>query len=197
MHAAKIYHRDLKPQNILVFKGGEILKLANFGTAKEIGEDEDDEVKTFAGTKGFIAPEVTEAETKYDGKADIFSMGVIMYSMLMTRDRISAQTHVYSEKDLTAGPHSQELKMLTLSCLEVEPENRPDIKQLLQALKELHRKSTPQPGSIKFNLENYEDAHEKEIKTISTQEDSCQQYDESIRPATEIPIIPPPAIKYY
>ena len=143
MHAAKIYHRDLKPQNILVFQRGATLKLADFGTAKEIGNEEDDGLKTFTGTKGFIAPEVTEAKTKYDGKADIFSMGVIMYSMLMTRDRISVQTHVYSEQDLAASPHSQGMKMLTLSCLEVEPENRPDINQLLQALKELHRKSKP------------------------------------------------------
>ena len=60
MHAKKIFHRDLKPQNILVFKGGAILKLADFGTSKKIGEDEDDGLKTYAGTKGFIAPEVTE-----------------------------------------------------------------------------------------------------------------------------------------
>lgn len=67
MHTAKIYHRDLKPQNILVFKEGAILKLADFGTAKEIGQTENAELKTFTGTPGFMAPEVTKMQTKYDG----------------------------------------------------------------------------------------------------------------------------------
>jgi len=87
MHTAKIYHRDLKPQNILVFKEGAILKLADFGTAKEVGQSQDADLKTYTGTPGFMAPEVTKMQTKYDGKADVFSLGVIMFSLIMTRDR--------------------------------------------------------------------------------------------------------------
>ena len=105
MHAAKIYHRDLKPQNILVFQGGAILKLADFGTAKEIGET-DEELKTFTGTPGFMAPEVTKLQNKYDGKADVFSIGVTMFGLILTRDRPQIQGHVYSDKDLDASPHS-------------------------------------------------------------------------------------------
>ena len=87
MHAAKIYHRDLKPQNILVFKAGSLLKLADFGTAKYMGNDKEEDMKTFTGTPGFMAPEVTKLQNKYDGKADLFSVGVMMYSFIMTRDR--------------------------------------------------------------------------------------------------------------
>ena len=81
MHTAKIYHRDLKPQNVLVFQD-DVLKLADFGTAKEI--DELNELKTFTGTPGYLAPEVTKAGNAYTGKVDIYSIGVILYNLLQT-----------------------------------------------------------------------------------------------------------------
>ena len=81
MHVAKIYHRDLKPQNVLVFSDN-TLKLADFGTAKEI--DELNELKTYTGTPGYLAPEVTKDGNAYTGKVDIYSIGVILYNLLQT-----------------------------------------------------------------------------------------------------------------
>lgn len=123
LHAAKIYHRDLKPQNILVFSDQE-LKLADFGTAKEMSAE--DELKTFTGTPGYLAPEVTREGNVYTGKVDIYSIGVIFYNLLMTEERPRKQGYVYVESDLD-GPHSTELKMLALACLDVDHTKRPDI----------------------------------------------------------------------
>ncbi len=139
LHAAKIYHRDLKPQNILVFSDKK-LKLADFGTAKEMSAE--DELKTFTGTPGYLAPEVTREGNVYTGKVDIYSVGVILYNLLMTEDRPRKQGYVYLEADLD-GPYSNELKMLALACLDVDPTKRPDIDTLLQKLRELLNHTSP------------------------------------------------------
>jgi serine/threonine protein kinase len=142
LHAAKIYHRDLKPQNILVFSDQE-LKLADFGTAKEMSAE--DELKTFTGTPGYLAPEVTREGNVYTGKVDIYSIGVILYNLLMTEDRPRKQGYVYLEADLD-GPYSNELKLLALACLDVDPTKRPDIGTLLQKLRELLNNTSPSKG---------------------------------------------------
>ena len=134
-----------------------------------------------------MAPEVTKMQTRYDGKADVFSMGVIMFSLIMTRDRPNVQGYVYTEQDLTASPHSQELKMLTLSCLETEPTNRPNINQLLAALKVLHRQTQPQSNLMSFDLDESERMHDEAIKTLSTQ-DSCFEADEWLENSIPIPL---------
>ena len=56
------------------------MKLADFGTAKEINGQ--DEMKTFTGTPGYLAPEVTKAGNAYTGKVDVYSIGVILYNLL-------------------------------------------------------------------------------------------------------------------
>ena len=142
LHVAKIYHRDLKPQNILVFSDQEV-KLADFGTAKEMSAE--DELKTFTGTPGYLAPEVTREGNVYTGKVDIYSIGVILYNLLMTQDRPRQQGYVYLEADLD-GPHSNDLKLLALACLDVDPTKRPDIDTLLQKLRELLNHTNPSNG---------------------------------------------------
>lgn len=71
-----IIHRDIKPANIFVDRNGNY-KLGDFGIARELGSRS---VKTVAGTEQYIAPEVLVG--KYDARADIYSLGLVLYSLL-------------------------------------------------------------------------------------------------------------------
>ena len=76
-HSKRIFHRDLKPGNVLVSDSGEV-KLTDFGMASILNENEDTELR---GTIGYIAPELL-----FDGEpgeaSDIFSLGCTFYEML-------------------------------------------------------------------------------------------------------------------
>lgn len=73
-----IMHRDLKPSNILMNDG--IIKLADFGFCKSL-ESHRDLAQTMLGSPIYMAPEVLKGEI-YTIKADIWSLGVVLYEML-------------------------------------------------------------------------------------------------------------------
>ena len=91
-HKNGIIHRDLKPENIKVEampNGRDRVKVLDFGVAKFVGVDDEDEmtgaVKTKTGvvfgTPKYMAPEQILGEP-VDGRSDIYSIGAILYEML-------------------------------------------------------------------------------------------------------------------
>jgi serine/threonine protein kinase len=79
LHRKNIIHRDLKPTNILISEGkdGRFVKIADFGLAIIHSPDKDNSHTQASGTLKYMAPEVLRTR-KYDTKADIYSLGVIM-----------------------------------------------------------------------------------------------------------------------
>ena len=75
LHYHGICHRDLKPDNIL-FDDENNLKIADFSLADYY----EDGLKSVCGTPGYMAPEIF-SQHLYDEKVDIFSLGVVLYSM--------------------------------------------------------------------------------------------------------------------
>jgi len=73
-----IMHRDIKPSNILLHNG--VLKLADFGFCKPL-KDARDLSQTMLGSPIYMAPEILKGEA-YTMKADIWSLGVVLYEML-------------------------------------------------------------------------------------------------------------------
>ena len=84
MHHHAVWHRDLKPQNIL--QGSDnIIKIGDFGVSTMTEKEDDDVLTNTQGTYHFMAPEVCSSgiETGYHGKvADIWSLGVTFYSFV-------------------------------------------------------------------------------------------------------------------
>jgi len=79
-HAAGIVHRDLKPANIMV--DHDRVKVVDFGLARALHADTDvTAAGGVVGTVGYMAPEQLRAE-EVDGRADLFSLGVILHEML-------------------------------------------------------------------------------------------------------------------
>ena len=90
-HAAGIVHRDLKPDNIFLVSdadlaSGERPKVLDFGVAKLNEQLAGDQRKTqtgaLMGTPLYMAPEQARAASAIDHRADLYSLGCIMYQML-------------------------------------------------------------------------------------------------------------------
>jgi serine/threonine protein kinase len=73
-----IIHRDIKPENIFVYNDG-IYKLGDFGTAKEF--EQTLASYSMKGTYNYMSPEVFNGK-KYNARADIYSLGLVMYRMM-------------------------------------------------------------------------------------------------------------------
>jgi serine/threonine-protein kinase len=83
-HEQKIVHRDLKPENILLDARGHV-KVADFGLAGMRGSDKDLELTATAvamGTVNYMAPEQRRDAKHVDHRADIYSLGVMLYELL-------------------------------------------------------------------------------------------------------------------
>ena len=81
-HRNKICHRDLKPENLLLATRarGAPVKLADFGLAVQLKDE--DSWYGFAGTPGYLAPEVVRREF-YNQAVDVWACGVILYILLV------------------------------------------------------------------------------------------------------------------
>lgn len=80
-HKHNVAHRDLKPENLLLSSEDNDfnVKLADFGFAKRVYIP--NSLTTQCGTPGYVAPEILEG-LPYDTKADMWSVGVILYILL-------------------------------------------------------------------------------------------------------------------
>jgi serine/threonine-protein kinase len=80
VHARDVVHRDLKPGNILIGRGGEA-KIADFGIALEPRNTALTQVGLAVGTPSYMSPEQHLGE-RADQRSDLFSFGVLLFEML-------------------------------------------------------------------------------------------------------------------
>jgi len=84
-HQANLVHRDIKPGNILITSDGRVL-LTDFGIAKGLGSTDDDltSPNVMMGTAKYLSPEQVRGR-KLDGRADLYSLGLVLYECLAGR----------------------------------------------------------------------------------------------------------------
>ncbi|MBK07655.1 MAG: hypothetical protein CL920_33275 [Deltaproteobacteria bacterium] len=90
IHQHQVVHQDLKPANILLNVSEDTAYLADFGLAKDLTTDELFTRPGFVGTLGYSAPELIERK-RLDGRTDLYSLGVILYTLLSDRRPIAVE----------------------------------------------------------------------------------------------------------
>jgi len=131
-HKLGIIHRDLKPGNIMIDKDGQA-KIMDFGIARSLlGKGMTGE-GTIIGTPEYMSPEQVEGK-EIDQRSDIYSLGIILYEMLIGRAPFEGETPFsIANKHKTEPPPvpkksipqiPEELNKLILRCLEKDKSKR-------------------------------------------------------------------------
>lgn len=144
-HEIGIIHRDLKPANLWLASDGRV-KVLDFGIAKlsaAISPGVRTSSQMIAGTVGYLAPEQGRGLARVDRRADVFSLGVILFRLLTGRmpwDAMSIGDHVYlvTRHDVPIPDPAQfrsdlpdGWSMIIRSCLAADPAARPPTARVL------------------------------------------------------------------
>jgi CheY-like chemotaxis protein len=147
-HASGVVHRDIKPANIFLhgIRGEEIVKVLDFGIAKLVGSASDEHATmtmegSLLGTPAYMAPERV-ANKVYDGRADVYSVGVMLYQMLVGHPPFKAQDPVaLAVQQMNATPPPPRdlnpdipaaVEAVVLEALVKDPDLRPTASLLAQ-----------------------------------------------------------------
>ncbi len=101
IHKAGIVHRDIKPGNVIIGEGLKVT-ITDFGVAAKAGAA----VSMRLGTTKYMAPELF-AGGQIDGRADIYSLGMVAYEMLLGREKFNEVFH-----DVVRDKHSEALRWM-------------------------------------------------------------------------------------
>ena len=109
-HRKGVVHRDIKPDNILLFEGRALV--ADFGIAHAIREAGGENLTAtgfLVGTPNYMSPEQASGERVVDGRSDVFSLGSMLYEMLTGEAPFVAPTAAaILARILTAAPRPLE-----------------------------------------------------------------------------------------
>ncbi|MEC7523269.1 MAG: serine/threonine-protein kinase [Myxococcota bacterium] len=139
----RVLHRDLCPQNVLLSRNGEV-KITDFGVARALRDADSSHTQTVVGHSGYMAPEQARAQP-LDHRADLFSVGVIAWELLVRRrlfGRTTQAATVEALLNLEVVPpsvHRRELPegwdAFVLRALDRDPDARfPTARHMLAAL---------------------------------------------------------------
>ncbi|HTB72311.1 MAG TPA: serine/threonine-protein kinase [Polyangiaceae bacterium] len=155
-HAAGVVHRDLKPDNVFLVGGSRDVaapddpdrsrslamlssaadvRVVDFGAAKIVGGNRLTRAGVVFGTPHYMSPEQASGQS-VDHRADVYSLGVIMYEMFCGRVPFEAETYmgVLTQHMFARPPRPSEvagaarelgaLEDITMTCLAKKPEDR-------------------------------------------------------------------------
>ena len=118
-HAHGLVHRDIKPSNILLSDAGEV-RIADFGIAKAPDGSQTTVSQLGMGSRNYMAPEQRESARHVDGRADVYSLGVLAYRMLTGK----LPTGRYADPDVAVPQLGKALNGVILKALSEDKETR-------------------------------------------------------------------------
>ncbi|MBW2456797.1 MAG: protein kinase, partial [Deltaproteobacteria bacterium] len=158
-HAAKVLHRDLKPQNVIIPKDGR-LRVLDFGLAKVMQREgstgDQPKKRSGTGTPAYMSPE------RWRGKActaaaDVWSLGIMLYELVTDSRPFSATSFDGYVKEVVSpepapklGPSHEvpaEYGELVAQCLDKAPTRRPTAAQVVDELEAILQLGQRRRGS--------------------------------------------------
>ena len=168
-----VVHRDVSPQNVFVTYDGQV-KLVDFGVAKTIAASHQTRPGAIKGKLAYMAPEQLQSEA-VDRRADLFSVGVMLWEMLAQRRMWHRMTeveivgHLASGRPMPALPVlpadvPTELDAICLRALELDPalryqtaeEMEMDLERVLVGAADSHARNLGTVVSLAFAAERAE-----------------------------------------
>ncbi|QSQ27784.1 TonB family protein [Pyxidicoccus parkwayensis] len=168
-HSLGIVHRDLKPANIMLLneQDQDLVKVLDFGLVKSVAAPQEGQISpeitqngTFLGSPQYMAPE--QARNVTDARSDVYSLGIVLYQMLMGRPPFIARDHIelifahYKEAPPTfqqVRPDIQvppEIEAVVRRCLEKDPARRfQTMDEVLEGLREASMSAGGNSGIFK------------------------------------------------
>ena len=154
-HSLGIVHRDLKPANLFLTRrpdGSAAVKIIDFGISKVTAEDEEEGSAASltahgaaVGTPGYMAPEQMRSARTADARADIWSLGAVLYGLLAGASPFHGETMIDVYDRILKGTPSlraarpdapAEIEEAVSRCLRTDPAERyQDVAQLASALR--------------------------------------------------------------
>ncbi len=151
-HSHGMIHRDLKPANVMLLKRANRLqvKILDFGLARIVGTETNDGLTQLGGILGtpeYMSPEQAISPTKVDVRSDLYSLGCILYFMLVGEPPFLGETSIAIIQAKIANlPPSipetanspDELKRLITQLLATNPDDRPqDARSVIESLRSI------------------------------------------------------------
>lgn len=137
LHTKGYAHRDLKPENVFVTDGLKV-KVGDLGLASDLKRYKNQLTATICGTLFYTAPEIIEG-TRYDPiKSDVWSLGIILYTMLTGFLPWQCADEADARKEIIRGiievPENitSIISDVLTQCLTREPDKRPTTSDLLE-----------------------------------------------------------------
>ncbi|KAK3292626.1 kinase-like domain-containing protein [Chaetomium fimeti] len=135
-HRNSIVHRDLKIENILISKTGDI-KIIDFGLSNLFSPDENRKLKTYCGSLYFAAPELLQARPYTGPEVDVWSFGVVLFVLVCGKvpfdDQYMPALHQKIKKGAVDYPNwlSSECKHLISRMLVTDPRQRATMHEVM------------------------------------------------------------------
>lgn len=149
-HQQGVLHRDIKPENILLDAEGKV-KIVDFGISKMVGDQGPQPTLTVTGaqlgTPSYMAPEQIERSSNIDHRADIYSLGVVLYELLT--DGLPIGRFAPPSESAPVHPDIDEI---VFRALEKDRLRRQQTAEEIQAeLRHAGNSPRPQPQSTKLS----------------------------------------------
>ena len=168
-----VVHRDVSPQNVFVTYDGQV-KLVDFGVAKTIAASHQTRPGAIKGKLAYMAPEQLQSDA-VDRRADLFSVGVMLWEMLAQRRMWHRMTEVEIVGHLAAGRPMPalpvlpadvptDLDVICMRALEIDPARRyqtaaemeMDLERVLVGAADSHARNLGTIVSLAFEAERAE-----------------------------------------
>lgn len=182
-HDKGIVHRDIKPQNIILLPNG-TLKVTDFGIARFSRSETKTLTEQAIGSVHYIAPEQAKGE-QTDERADIYSMGVVLYEMLAgkvpfdSENAVSValmQVQANAEKLTQINPNIPKgLEQICVHAMQKNPDDRyQSATEMLLDIEEIIKN----PNTV-FNYASNTESQTKSVPIV-TDDRYTEEYDEAV-----------------